>query len=84
MGLVSLFSIINLLYLLILKLSFTLVNGGIIPTTLDGPFKPITVPLDKSFRGNAIDLPESDPRVQRHVEGNNEKATMFIVGVYID
>ncbi|KAH9680774.1 Purple acid phosphatase 15 [Citrus sinensis] len=40
-----------------------------IPTTLDGPFKPVTIPLDKSFRGNAIDLPDTDPRVQRTVEG---------------
>ncbi|KAL0403799.1 UNVERIFIED_CONTAM: Purple acid phosphatase 15 [Sesamum radiatum] len=44
------------------------VYGGI-PTTLDGPFKPVTVPLDESFRGNAIDLPDSDPRVQRKVSG---------------
>lgn len=40
-----------------------------IPTTLDGPFKPVTIPLDKSLRGNAIDLPDTDPRVQRTVEG---------------
>ncbi|KAK9183464.1 hypothetical protein WN944_026616 [Citrus x changshan-huyou] len=33
------------------------------------PSKPITIPLDKSFRGNAIDLPDTDPRVQRTVEG---------------
>ncbi|KAL0458588.1 UNVERIFIED_CONTAM: Purple acid phosphatase 15 [Sesamum latifolium] len=44
------------------------VYGGI-PTTLDGPFKPVTVLLDESFRGNAIDLSESDPRVQRKVSG---------------
>ncbi|PON32743.1 Acid phosphatase [Parasponia andersonii] len=69
MGMISIFSII-VLPLLLLTLSFiTFINGGIIPTTLDGPFKPITVPLDKSFRGNAVDLPESDPRVQRYVEG---------------
>eukprot|EP00257_Ricinus_communis_P016035 XP_015574077.1 purple acid phosphatase 15 isoform X2 [Ricinus communis] len=40
---------------------------GHIPTTLEGPFKPRTVPLDQSFRGHAIDLPDSDPRVQRTV-----------------
>ncbi|KAI4303904.1 hypothetical protein MLD38_039486 [Melastoma candidum] len=34
-----------------------------VPTTLDGPFPPVTVPLDKSFRGSALDLPDSDPRV---------------------
>lgn len=40
-----------------------------IPTTLDGPFKPVTVPLDKTFRGHAVDLPDTDPRVQRVVQG---------------
>lgn len=65
MGSVSV-SLIELL--LLLSLSFVFVNGGI-PTTLDGPFEPVTVPLDKSFRGNAVDLPDTDPRVQRIVEG---------------
>ncbi|KAJ0091813.1 hypothetical protein Patl1_26002 [Pistacia atlantica] len=40
-----------------------------IPSTLDGPFKPFTKPLDKSYRGNAIDLPHTDPSVQRTVQG---------------
>lgn len=41
-----------------------------IPTTLDGPFDPVTVPLDdKAFRGNAVDLPDDDPRVTRKVNG---------------
>ncbi|XP_047311679.1 purple acid phosphatase 15-like [Impatiens glandulifera] len=40
-----------------------------IPTTLDGPFKPVTIPLDDSFRGSAVDLPDTDPRVQRNVKG---------------
>ncbi|KAH6768369.1 purple acid phosphatase 15 [Perilla frutescens var. frutescens] len=40
-----------------------------IPTTLEGPFDPVTVSLDENFRGNAIDLPDSDPRVQRDVTG---------------
>ncbi|KAF7846897.1 hypothetical protein BT93_L3613 [Corymbia citriodora subsp. variegata] len=43
-----------------------LLAGGI-PTTLEGPFPPVTVPLDKSFRGNAVDLPDTDRRVQRTV-----------------
>ena len=42
---------------------------GRIPTTLEGPFKPVTVDLDKSFRGNAIDLPDTDHRVQKNVVG---------------
>ncbi|XP_050219642.1 purple acid phosphatase 15-like [Mercurialis annua] len=45
------------------------VHGFHIPTTLDGPFEPKTVPLDLSFRGHAVDLPENDPRVQRNVQG---------------
>lgn len=49
-------------------LSSILVRGDI-QTTLQGPFKPVTVPLDKSFRGNAVDLPDTDPRVQRRVQG---------------
>lgn len=53
-----------------LSLLFTyLTNGVPIPTTLDGPYKPVTVPLDKSFRGNAVDLPDTNPLVQRTVQG---------------
>ncbi|KAK3001388.1 hypothetical protein RJ639_021679 [Escallonia herrerae] len=44
------------------------VHGGI-PTTLDGPFEPVTVDVDDKFRGHAIDLPDTDPRVQRKVNG---------------
>lgn len=45
-------------------------GGDGIPTTLDGPFEPVTVPLrDGAFRGHAVDLPDSDPRVQRRVKG---------------
>lgn len=40
-----------------------------IPSTLDGPFVPVTVSLDTSLRGKAIDLPETDPRVRRRVTG---------------
>ncbi|KAG7987627.1 hypothetical protein I3843_03G144000 [Carya illinoinensis] len=44
-------------------------SGIKIPSTLDGPFEPVTVPFDANLRGNAVDLPESDPRVQRRVKG---------------
>eukprot|EP01018_Ginkgo_biloba_P037583 Gb_25900 [translate_table: standard] len=40
-----------------------------IPTTLEGPFEPVTVPFDNSLRGQTIDLPEDDPRVQKRVTG---------------
>lgn len=47
-----------------------LVLGAAVPTTLDGPFTPATAPLnDRVFRGHAVDLPDSDPRVQRSVRG---------------
>lgn len=42
--------------------------GGIL-TTLEGPFEPVTYPFDESFRGNAVDLPETDHRLQRSVLG---------------
>lgn len=40
-----------------------------IPSTLDGPFAPVTVPFDAGLRGNAVDLPDTDPRVRRRVGG---------------
>ena len=44
--------------------------SGSIPTTLDGPFEPVTSPLDQiKFRGFAVDLPESDQRVMRRAKG---------------
>ena len=50
---------------------FIFVDGGgvSIPSTLDGPFEPVTVPFDERLRGNAVDLPDSDPRVKRRVKG---------------
>ncbi|XP_021274973.1 purple acid phosphatase 15 isoform X2 [Herrania umbratica] len=44
-------------------------NAKRIPSTLDGPFDPVTVPYDVSLRGNAVDLPDTDPRVRRRVKG---------------
>ncbi|XP_057836512.1 purple acid phosphatase 15 [Cryptomeria japonica] len=42
-----------------------------IQTTLDGPFKPVTVSFPEGHRGAQAseDLPPDDPRVQRHVTG---------------
>lgn len=55
----------GLVYLLVL-LSLSCVHGHGIPTTLEGPFKPVTAPLEKSFRGqNFTDLPD----VPSNVEG---------------
>lgn len=45
-------------------------GGRRIPTTLDGPFVPVTVPIyGRVTPRNAVDLPDSDPRVQRRVTG---------------
>ncbi|ERN11937.1 purple acid phosphatase 15 isoform X1 [Amborella trichopoda] len=54
-----------LCFLLALISVLSVFSGAIakIPTTVDGPFDPITVPFDNSLRGHAIDLPDSDPRV---------------------
>ncbi|TKY66137.1 Purple acid phosphatase 15 [Spatholobus suberectus] len=40
-----------------------------IPSTLEGPFDPVTVPFDPALRGVAVDLPDTDPRVRRLVQG---------------
>ncbi|KAA3485668.1 purple acid phosphatase 15-like [Gossypium australe] len=64
---VSVFIVVVFVSVVMRRLSF--VNGAAIPSTVDGPFKPVTVPLDKSFRGHAVDLPDNDPRVQRIVTG---------------
>ncbi|GAB4841344.1 Purple acid phosphatase 15 [Ancistrocladus abbreviatus] len=60
---------LSLSLLLPLSLFFHDVVSGRIPTTLDGPFEPVTIRLDQSLRGNAVDLPDSDARVQRRVKG---------------
>ncbi|XP_042513597.1 purple acid phosphatase 15 [Macadamia integrifolia] len=57
-------TVITLLFLEV----FAIVHGRI-PTTLEGPFKPVTVPFDESLRGFAVDLPDTDPRVRRQVKG---------------
>ncbi|XP_051177399.1 purple acid phosphatase 23 isoform X1 [Lolium perenne] len=40
-----------------------LVDGGGIPTTLDGPFTPVTRAFDRSLRQGSADVPLSDPRL---------------------
>ncbi|KAE8712256.1 Purple acid phosphatase 15 [Hibiscus syriacus] len=67
MGLVPLFIVAVFVSVVMQSISF--VNGKAIPSTVDGPFKPVTVPLDESFRGHSVDLPDDDPRIQRTVTG---------------
>lgn len=59
----------DFLLLIVVELSVVRIIGGEIPTTLEGPFKPVTVPLDDTFRGHAVDLPDTDDRLQRTVHG---------------
>lgn len=42
-------------------------GGGAIPTTLDGPFEPVTRRLDPSLRMGSDDLPMDDPRLKKNV-----------------
>lgn len=65
---------------------FIFVDGGgvIIPSTLDGPFEPVTVPFDESLRGNAVDLPDSDPRVKRRVKGFEPEQISISLSAHYD
>ncbi|KAK3445123.1 hypothetical protein EUGRSUZ_B02787 [Eucalyptus grandis] len=42
-------------------------GGGAIPTTLDGPFEPVTRRFDPSLRMGSDDLPMDDPRLKKNV-----------------
>lgn len=59
-----------LVFPLYLSLLWSLITVfGDFPTTLEGPFKPVTFPFDnESFHGNAIDLSDTDPQVRRTVQ----------------
>ncbi|CAL1412032.1 unnamed protein product [Linum trigynum] len=65
----SVFASLLLLILLCVSPSAIHAGGDRIPSTMDGPFEPVTVPFDLSLRGNAVDLPDTDPRVVRRVNG---------------
>ncbi|KAL4643780.1 hypothetical protein ACB092_02G116700 [Castanea dentata] len=54
-------------FLIIAKM---VVTESQIPTTLDGPFKPVTLRLDPSLRKGSSDLPMDDPRIKRNVTSN--------------
>ncbi|CAI0380384.1 unnamed protein product [Linum tenue] len=43
---------------------------ALIPTTLDGPFKPSTRSFDPSLRRGSADLPMDHPRLKKNVSGN--------------
>lgn len=44
-----------------------IVAETLIPTTLDGPFKPLTHTFDPLFRKGSDDLPMDHPRLKRNV-----------------
>lgn len=73
--------ILPLFFLLIIR---SVLVQGKIQTTLDGPFTPVTVPLDQSFRGKAVDLPETDPRLQRTVAGFEPEQIAVSLSVFHD
>jgi hypothetical protein len=52
-----------LLLLPCLQFALHLVDGGGIPTTLDGPFTPATRAFDRSLRQGSKDVPLTDPRL---------------------
>ena len=71
MSTVTAVALLRFLHGLVILLLNLLVGFGHchIPTTLEGPFDPITVPFDPALRGIALDLPDTDPRVRRRVRG---------------
>ncbi|GMP77921.1 hypothetical protein CsSME_00034032 [Camellia sinensis var. sinensis] len=50
-------------FLVSLVVSLVTIVHGNIPTTADGPFEPVTVAVN--LPGNAVDLPDTDERLQR-------------------
>lgn len=43
------------------------VTGKDIPTTLEGPFDPVTIRFDPSLRQGSDDIPMDDPRLKKNV-----------------
>ncbi|KAJ8646160.1 hypothetical protein MRB53_007908 [Persea americana] len=63
------FDFLSFALIYLLSSSSISASAKTIPTTLDGPFIPVTVPFDERLRGNSVDLPATDPRVVRRVKG---------------
>ncbi|KAF5464921.1 hypothetical protein F2P56_014958 [Juglans regia] len=53
-----------------LIITMLVVTEARIPTTLEGPFKPVTQRLDPSLRRGSDDLPMNDPRLKKNVTSN--------------
>lgn len=55
------------LLLLLLVSSFSILESKLVPTTLDGPFAPVTRRFDPSLRLGSDDVPMDDPRLAKRV-----------------
>ncbi|XP_040994094.1 purple acid phosphatase 23 [Juglans microcarpa x Juglans regia] len=53
-----------------LIITMLVVTEARIPTTLEGPFKPVTQRLDPSLRRGSDDLPMNDPRLKKNLTSN--------------
>lgn len=56
-------------FFVVLIIAHIFVAAQNIPTTLDGPFKPVTHRFDPSLRRGSDDLPMDHPRLRRNVKG---------------
>lgn len=65
----KLWLLINTFFITIITTQ-TLLAQNQIPTTLDGPFKPVTRRFDPSLRRGSDDLPMNHPRLKKNVTSN--------------
>lgn len=59
-----------IVFLLFLFISSSCSHSKSIPTTLDGPFRPVTRRFDPALRQGSDDLPMSDPRLAQRTRPN--------------
>lgn len=57
-------------FVIVLVSTIMAVTGSHIPTTLDGPFDPVTRRFDPSLRRGSDDLPMTHPRLRKNVTSN--------------
>lgn len=69
MNRLKLWLLINTLFITIITTQKLLAQNQI-PTTLDGPFKPVTRRFDPSLRRGSDDLPMNHPRLKKNATSN--------------
>lgn len=69
MNRLKLWLLINTFFITIITTQ-TLLAQNQIPTTLDGPFKPVTRRFDPSLRRGSDDLPMNHPRLKKNATSN--------------